>query len=200
MLEEPPPNWLFILTTSDASRVLPTILSRCNEVKLNPLPPEVIFSILKMSKGLDFSGARGKVAARASFGSLTRAMLFLEDDTWELRSKILGFLSQPTHEWMKLIDTLSSSQRDMHLGLDVLESVLSDLLAFKVFGNNHRFIHEDQKDFLIQLTEAKHFTVENLSRTLEKLAELRSLTNLTLNAKLLAQEALIPVLNLWLPS
>jgi DNA polymerase-3 subunit delta' len=196
MLEEPPKNWMFILTTSDSSRVLPTILSRCNEVKLNPLSPEKIFSILKASKGLEFSSVRGKVASQASLGSLTRAMTFLDDETWELRAKILGFLSNPTNEWIKLIDALAASQRQMHLGLDVLESVLSDLLSYDVLGETHSFVHDDQKEMLIQLVEAKKLTHDKLTKVLSTIAEMRRLASLTLNAKLLAQEILVPVLSI----
>lgn len=196
MLEEPPQNWMFILTTSDSSRVLPTILSRCNEVKLNPLPSDTIFSIIKHSKGLEFSSARGKVASLAAMGSLTRAMTFLDDETWTLRDRIMGFLSNPTHEWTKLIDSLAASQREMHLGLDVLESVLSDLLGFQIAGHQHVWVHDDQKEMLMQLSEARAFTSPLLIHALEKIAELRRLVSLTLNAKLLAQEILVPVLTL----
>jgi DNA polymerase-3 subunit delta' len=194
MLEEPPKNWIFILTASDSSRLLPTILSRCNEVKLSPLGPDAIFSILKTSKGLEFQSSRGKVAARAAMGSLTRAMTFMEDDTWELRARILGFLSGPTNEWTKLIDALASSQREMHLGLDLLESILSDLLSYQVLGKDYVWTHEDQQTMLIQLSEAKSFTHANLANALGKIAEMRRLASLTLNAKLLAQEILVPVL------
>jgi DNA polymerase-3 subunit delta' len=194
MLEEPPKNWLFILTASDSSRLLPTILSRCNEVKLNPIPADAVFSILKSSKGLDFQSARGKVASRASMGSLTRAMTFVEDETWELRGRILGFLSSPTHEWSKLVDAIASSQREMHLALDLLESILSDLLSYQVLGSTHLWIHEDQREMLIQLSEAKRFGHLGLTQALEKITEMRRLASLTLNAKLLAQEILVPVI------
>jgi DNA polymerase-3 subunit delta' len=196
MLEEPPKNWIFILTVSDSSRLLPTILSRCNEVKLNPLSPEAVFTILKSSKGLDFQSARGKIASRAAMGSLTRAMTFVEDETWELRARILGFLSSPTHEWTKLVDALAGSQREMHLGLDLLESILSDLLSYQVLGAAYVWTHEDQREMLIQLSEAKRFTHQNLTAALEKISEMRRLASLTLNAKLLAQEVLVPVLSL----
>ena len=196
MLEEPPKNWLFILTVSDSSRLLPTILSRCNEVKLNPLSADAVYSILKSSKGLDFQSSRGKIASRAAMGSLTRAITFAEDESWELRARILGFLSSPTHEWAKLVDELAASQREMHLGLDLLESILSDLLGFQVLGKNHLWIHEDQRDMLIQLSEAKGFNHLNLTNALEKIVEMRRLASLTLNAKLLAQEILVPVLSL----
>ncbi len=196
MLEEPPKNWIFILTASDSSRLLPTILSRCNEIKLNPLDSEQIFSILKTSKGLDFSSIRGKVASRAALGSLTRAMSYLDDEVWNLREQILGFLSNPSHEWMRLIDALSAGQKDLHLALDLFESILTDILKWRILGNEYSFIHEDQKEMLTQLADAKKMGAPQIISVIEQLAEKRRFVSLTLNAKLLAQEVLNPVLKI----
>jgi DNA polymerase-3 subunit delta' len=41
-LEEPPADTVLILTTGDVSRVLPTIVSRCREVALRPVPAPAI--------------------------------------------------------------------------------------------------------------------------------------------------------------
>ena len=195
MLEEPPQNWLFILTASDSSRLLPTILSRCMEIRLSPLDSEQIYSILKTSKGLDFNSSKGKVASRAALGSLTRAMHYLDDEVWARRDQILGLLSSPTHEWMKLVDTLAQSQQDLHLSLDLIESIFSDLLRSKI-QPGYEWIHSDQKEVLSQWMEAKRITLEKLTRVLEKTAEMRKYVNLTLNAKLLSQEVLIPILEI----
>jgi len=193
MLEEPPRNWVFILTASDSSRLLPTILSRCMEVKLSPVPQETLFAILKASKALEFNSTRGRVAARAANGSMTRALAFLSDDVWTLREKILGLLSSPAHEWMKLVESLSSSQVQTHLGLDLLESIFSDLLRAKM-TDDHEWTHSDQKDLLLQIAEVRKLTPDRLIKILESLAEKRRLVSLPLNTKLLAQEILIPVL------
>ena len=194
MLEEPPKNWIFILTASDSSRLLPTILSRCMEVKLSPIPSAPLFSILKASKGLDFNSTRGQVAARSANGSLTRALQFSSEEVWTLREQILGLLSSPAHEWMKLIDSLSKSQFQAHLGLDLLESIFSDMLLSQIKENAHEWTNQDQRDLLLQISEIRKLNLERLCRILESLAEKRKLVNLPLNAKLLAQEILIPVL------
>lgn len=47
-LEEPPPNVKFIFATTEAHKVLPTILSRCQRFHLNRIPNEAIVS--KLSK------------------------------------------------------------------------------------------------------------------------------------------------------
>ncbi len=194
MLEEPPKNWIFILTASDSSRLLPTILSRCMEIKFNPLQSEQVYSILKSSKGLEFQSTRGQVASRAAMGSLTRAQSYLSEEVWELRDRILGLLSSPTHEWMKLIDSMAQSQQSMNLALDLIESIFSDLLQSQVIGSAHRWIHEDQKELLIQLAETKKLDIARLTRILSETSEKRKFTTLTLNGKLLAQEILIPIL------
>lgn len=194
MLEEPPKNWLFILTASDSSRLLPTILSRCMEVRLNPLPAERVFSILKASRGSDFQSTRGQVAARSANGSLTRAMNYLGEEAWSLRNQILGFLSSPAHEWMRLIESIARSQASTHLALDLLESIFSDILLSQIRQEGHPWIHEDQKELLLQVAEIRRLTPERLCILLESIAEKRKLAELTLNGKLLAQEILIPVL------
>ena len=193
-LEEPPPNWIFILTAADSSRLLPTILSRCIEIRLSPLTPQQIFSILQDSKGPEFNSDRTQIAARAAQGSLSRALFFLEEETWKTREMILGCLSNPAREWMKLVDHLASGQKELILALDQLESIFNDLLQFKVKGSDYEWVHSDQKVFLQQWMESKHVTEIKIIHVLTEIAEKRRLATLTLNAKLLAQEALIPLL------
>jgi DNA polymerase-3 subunit delta' len=195
-LEEPPKNWVFILTAADSSRLLPTILSRCIELKMSPLTPAQIFTILKETKGLDLHTQRGQTASRAALGSLSRAQYFLEEETWEIRDAILGLLSHPSSEWLKLIDLLSQTQRDFVLGLDILESIFTDLLNTKIYGTGTHFIHDDQKEFLLQWMDAKNLSAEKIIHVLTSIAEKRRFSRLTLNGKLLAQETLIPLLEL----
>ena len=198
MLEEPPENWIFILTAGDASRLLPTILSRCIELKLSPLTSEQIFNILKDQKGIDFQSAKAEVASKAAQGSISRAHYFMDDETWKTREVILGLLSSPTHEWMRLVELLSQSQRELILGLDLLESIFTDLLNAKIYGASSTWIHHDQKEFLLQWMEAKKITIHKITYVMSELAEKRRFTSLTLNSKLLSQEVLIPLLQVIL--
>ena len=41
-LEEPPEYLKFVLATTDPERMLPTVLSRCLQFNLRPMPPEVV--------------------------------------------------------------------------------------------------------------------------------------------------------------
>ncbi len=194
-LEEPPPNWIFILTATDASRLLPTILSRCMEIKLRPLEAKEIYTILQQIQGVEFQSNKTRVASRAAEGSISRAQYFLEEETWKIRDQILGFLSNPASEWMKLIETFSTSQRTLQLSLDIVESLLMDLLKSTI-EPAHSWVHEDQKEFLLQWQESKKITPEKIVSVLSQIAEKRRFTTLTLNSKLLAQESLIPILGM----
>ena len=192
-LEEPPPNWIFILTAVDSSRLLPTILSRCMEIKLKPLGNDEVFQILKEIQGNDFHSAKAGVASRASEGSISRARFFMDEETWKIRDQILGLLSNPASEWMKLVETLATSQKTLQLSMDLIESLMMDILKYKI-EPSHRWVHDDQKDFLIQWSEAKKVSTGKILSLMNAIAEKRQFTTLTLNSKLLAQETLIPLL------
>jgi len=196
-LEEPPPNWVFILTAADASRLLPTILSRCMEIKLRPLDAQEVYTILQQIQGPEFQSAKARIASRAAEGSVSRAQYFLEDETWKIRDQLLGFLSNPASEWMRLIESFSTSQRALQLSLDLIESLLMDLLKNSI-EPKHIWVHEDQKEFLLQWQESKNITPEKILFVLTQIAEKRRFTTLTLNSKLLAQETLIPLLETFI--
>jgi DNA polymerase-3 subunit delta' len=52
-LEEPPPRSMFILTVEDASALLPTTVSRCQCIRLRPVPREEIAAALMERHGVE---------------------------------------------------------------------------------------------------------------------------------------------------
>jgi len=70
-LEEPPPQTTFLLITSRERSVLPTVMSRCQQIRFNPLSEEIVQQLL-MGRGVDAGAAR--IAARASQGSMGAAV------------------------------------------------------------------------------------------------------------------------------
>ena len=72
-LEEPPEYLKFVLATTDPERMLPTVLSRCLQFNLRPMPPEVVAGHLKtvlISEGVQFDDASLRLLARAARGSM----------------------------------------------------------------------------------------------------------------------------------
>lgn len=91
LLEEPTPQTVFVLTTSRMERLLPTITSRCQSVRFDPLPAEAIAEALVTRKGVEAGHARA--LARMADGSYTRALdLAASDHLAEDRGRVLGFL------------------------------------------------------------------------------------------------------------
>lgn len=86
MLEEPPPNCLFLLVSHVPGRLLPTIRSRCRRLEFEPLSDDVMASLLA-ERGV---GADGIVTAAG--GSLGRALALATLDLAPLREQALGLM------------------------------------------------------------------------------------------------------------
>lgn len=79
VLEEPPPKTLWILVTSQRSRLPRTVLSRCFSVRCSPLPEETVAGILA-AQGVDASRAQ-RLAALCE-GSASRALELSKREGW----------------------------------------------------------------------------------------------------------------------
>ena len=75
-LEEPPPRTLFVLIAHSPGGLLPTIRSRCHLVRLKPLAPPDLLSVLEaLDAGVpETEAGRAALAARAG-GSVREALL-----------------------------------------------------------------------------------------------------------------------------
>ncbi len=89
-LEEPPANCMLILTTANREELLPTIISRCQQVRFDPLTEEQIQGALVQRDKVDNSHAA--LLARLSGGSYTRAQELLGDDLMRERDDVLEFV------------------------------------------------------------------------------------------------------------
>ncbi len=128
-LESPPDYATLILLAEEEELLLPTILSRCQKVRLKPIPRRKIAADLK---DLGLTQERASLIAGLSGGSPGRAHQLAEDESLlERRKEILDFLSRPeelnyfnifyrTKEWLDwykegfpLADLLMDWQRDI---------------------------------------------------------------------------------------
>ena len=99
MLEEPTAHARFLLTTSRLSDCLPTIVSRCQLIRCEPLPDDVVARIL-----VDAQGCVPRVAeviARLSRGSASYAIDLA--GRWEAYGRILARLADGgVSDWLTL--------------------------------------------------------------------------------------------------
>jgi DNA polymerase III subunit delta' len=104
-LEEPPPYVVLLLLTDNPSQVMPTISSRCQPVRFDPLPATQLAERLQ-ARGID--PATADACARLSLGDGERALALAL--TPELRAGAEAFARAPLHgraserAWRPLLD------------------------------------------------------------------------------------------------
>lgn len=81
-LEEPSPRIVMILLAVDKKNVLPTIISRCQQIQFKPLTAATIEDFLLKQPKVDYKKAR--LVARLSRGCLGIAISAMEDENFSL--------------------------------------------------------------------------------------------------------------------
>ena len=93
-LEEPPGYVVLILLTDRPTQVLPTIASRCQPVRFDPLAPDALAARLEAA-GVEPGAARA--CARLSLGDGERALALALGEGPALRSRAEAFARAPLH-------------------------------------------------------------------------------------------------------
>lgn len=106
-LEEPPPQSVLILIGSTAEKQLPTIRSRCQVVRFQPLPADVVARLL-LAEGVVDDPQQARQLADHSEGSLARARELADADLWGFRRQLLKTLSQPGWESLRLAKAVTT--------------------------------------------------------------------------------------------
>ncbi len=201
LLEETPPGWQFLLTTHDSTLLLPTLVSRCQMIRLKPLPTLEIQQLLHK---IGVAPARATVCAELSQGSWDRALRFADDDIWEKRSEVLKFIETPHLHCSPLIDWATQKISHFETLVDLLEQITAELLAWSSStplvppeefpwkcASTHPTLtslaHHYQKK-PARLESARHFWFQQA----ERLGQSRHEIHLPLNRKILAQDLLFP--------
>ncbi len=94
VLEEPPERALLLLVCHSASRVLPTLRSRCRVLAMRTLSEGEVTAALAAATAMPASDPQVKAAAAAADGSVARAIAFLDEDTLALRQRALDQLER----------------------------------------------------------------------------------------------------------
>jgi DNA polymerase-3 subunit gamma/tau len=155
-LEEPPPHVKFIFATTEAHKILPTILSRCQRFDLRPIPTQLIADHLLHiagKEGIDLDQAAAWAIAKGADGGMrdAQSMLdqlvafcgdrILEENVLDVfgftsREKVANLttalLSRDTPTALSLIQKESESGRDLSQLLGELIGCLRALLVAKL--------------------------------------------------------------------
>ncbi|MCK4353388.1 AAA family ATPase [candidate division WOR-3 bacterium] len=139
ILEEPPPHTIFILTASKKHILLPTIVSRCQEIRFRKLKSQEIegfINSIAKAKAFGYKSAESivpeggtevlKLCSRLANGSIVRALDLLKPEENKLRTKVFNFLNSSSLERMRKVRGL-----ELFDGINILlfiQSLYMDLL------------------------------------------------------------------------
>jgi DNA polymerase III subunit delta' len=136
VLEEPPDRTILVLTAPQSVDLLPTIVSRCQLVRFNPITRRTIANELVEAHGLDKQAA--SVLAAVSNGSLTRAKALVQSDWLRYRNWLIDASglaapeqldTQATGQLLAFAATLSTRKEMVSDSLAALLTWLRDLIV-----------------------------------------------------------------------
>jgi DNA polymerase-3 subunit delta' len=156
LLEEPPPQTVFLLTTSRPEQLLPTIVSRCQRLRFDPLLPEAIESALREREGMDDEAG---LLARMADGSYSRALeLARNDDLMTSRTLVLEFFraayTQKVNTLSQHIDEIANQGRErVKSVLRLMLRWVRDLMLYREQGDEAELVNVDQAEAIARFTQ-----------------------------------------------
>jgi len=152
VLEEPPVRTVLILIATHTSDLLPTIVSRCQPVRFNPISRENLESVLVRDHGIDATDAA--IIAAMAAGSISRALKMYQSHWIRRRNWLItemeSLSSASLNRLLAFSNQLAAQKDDLPDALEVLKSWLRDLVIAKIHPD--RIINHDLTSKLNRLS------------------------------------------------
>ncbi|MBI4633336.1 MAG: DNA polymerase III subunit delta' [Deltaproteobacteria bacterium] len=194
-IEEPSPANILILVTSVPHQLPPTVLSRCQHLRFNPLPDETVALFLQERLSLD--AVQAQTLAASSGGSIGKALEMNEESFLDSRKRIIAHLSDS--DWTdpaKLLSFLGDFGEERHdiLGkLDVLRSCFRDALVYKETGEKGRMVNSDCMEFIGSV--AGRLSGQNILNAISAMEKARGAIELNANKSLTLETMMFKVIS-----
>ena len=196
-LEEPPPSVVLLLTTQDATMPLPTLVSRCQQIELRPVPIPAVEAALLQRYGMPPD--RAKLLATLSRGRVGWAIRAASDAALLGRRKELleRLVALPAAGYVARFayaaELAALHARDPDAAREVLEMWQlwwRDLLLYRL-GLGELLVNVDLRDRLA--SEAERHSLEALNRMVRSVQETISLLAQNVNARLALEVLMLSV-------
>lgn len=188
LIEEPPPNTLFILVAENDEQILPTILSRCQLVKIPALENSDVETALTERAQANADTARQ--IAGISEGNYREALQLLQhaDEDWQslLREWLNATLKGGPLAQVKFTEEVSKLGREKQKQfLRYFNHLLELSVRIKVLGPDQVLLGDNEKDFALRLN--KIASVSQQQAIIEELDRASYYIERNANAKMLFQ-------------
>ena len=154
LLEEPPPDTIFLLTTDRPEQLLPTIVSRCQRLRFDPLVPEAIEAALVDRAAMDPDAAA--MLARMADGSYSHALeLARSESLMASRELVLKYFraayAQKVESLNGCIQEISGQGREQaKTVLRLMLRWVRDLMLYRSMGEDAPLVNVDQAEAVAQ--------------------------------------------------
>ena len=158
VLEEPPGRTILILLANHTADLLPTIVSRCQHIRFNPISKINLETALVDEHGIEPVDAT-TIAAMAG-GSLSRAMRLYQANWIERREWLIKELdslsTDSVNRLLAFADQLAKNKDDLPDALEVLKSWLRDLIVARIHPG--KMLNQDMAFHLQQTSQDMSLT------------------------------------------
>ena len=156
LIEEPPPNTLFILVAENDEQILPTILSRCQLIKVPLLENSEVEQAL--TERANATPDRARQVAGICEGNYREALQLLQhaDEDWQslLREWLNATLKGGPMAQVKFTEEVSKLGREKQKQfLRYFNHLLEQSIRIKVLGADNVLLGDNEKDFAQRLNK-----------------------------------------------
>ena len=184
-LEEPPSYSLIILLTTNAKALLPTVQSRCINLRMKPVEDKKLEEYLMQEKKLpDY---KAKVCAAFARGNMGKAKALAESEDFEkLKDEAVSLLKyvqeMEVAEIMSAIKNINDYKFDINNYIDIITVWFRDVLLFKATMDINSLIFKDEIQTIKKI--AGRSSYEGLENILESLQKAQVRLNAKVNFEL----------------
>lgn len=193
-IEEPPSYAIIVLLTTNQEAFLPTILSRCVQLKLKPLKDETIKQYLMTQFGVSEVDAEVFTAfARGNLGMAIR--MVTSDDFKFMEHEMLQLLKtvkqMDISELLEYIQKIKESKLDVKVCLDFMQVWYRDVLLYKVTQDVNLLVFKEQRAAIHEISSRSGYN--GLEKILESIDKAKVRLDANVNMEL-AMELLLLVM------
>lgn len=171
-IEEPPSYAIIMLLTTNQEAFLPTILSRCVQLKLKPQTDAVVKSYLMGSLGIKES--RADIYAAFARGNLGRAIHLASSEEFQLLySELLHMLKHLKEmdimELLFYIKKMKDENLDIYDCLDFMQLWYRDILMYKVTQDINLLIFREEFNTMKEISASSAYDgIETILKAIDK--------------------------------
>ena len=156
LIEEPPANTLFILVAENESLVLPTILSRCQTVRIPPIEiSDVAEALVQRSKLGETQALQIAAVSEGNYREALQLIQHAEEDWQSLLREWLNSILKTGPiaqvKWVEVVSTLGREKQKQFLRY--FTHLLEQSIRLRTIGEEHLPLTGAEKDFAMRLNK-----------------------------------------------